>query len=295
MIEVSHLRCFIAVAEELHFGRAAQRMNMTQPPLSRQVQLLERVMGCKMFIRTSRSVTLTEAGKSFLPDAKRVLRLLENAQHNAREISLGRSGVLRCGFTAATAYRYLPTLINVMKTAIPEARLELKEMVSYRQISALETGEIEVGLLRPPIDQRKFLSRVVSRDKLLLAIPPGHFLGSKPHARWRDIDGIDFIMYDSVEAKYFHDILASFLTSKDVKPNIVQRLTQIHSILSLVRAGVGVAVVPSSARLLDIADVEYREFSDQASPHAELRIVWRENSRNPLIPAVVEIAAGLLE
>jgi len=295
MIEISHLRCFIAVAEELHFGRAAQRMNMTQPPVSRQIQLLERTMACPLFVRTSRSVLLTEAGKSFLPEAQRILRLLENAQNTARDISLGRGGILRCGFTAATAYKFLPALIQQMNARIPDSSLELSEMVSFRQIEALDIGELEVGLLRPPIDSDKFLGRLVAREKLLLAVPTGHSLSQRSFARWRDLDGIDFIMYDSNEAKYFHDILAMFLTGKRVQPNIVQRLTQIHSILSLVRAGVGVAVVPKSADILDISGVEYREFSDQSSPYAELMIVWREASRNPLIPAVVEIAGSLLE
>jgi DNA-binding transcriptional LysR family regulator len=294
MLEVSHLRCFIAVAEELHFGRAAVRMNMTQPPLSRQIKLLERAVGCALFVRTSRAVAITEAGESFLPEARRVLRLLENAQHTARNISLGRAGTLRCGFTAVTAYRFLPELIHRSNREIPDSTLELREMISFRQIAALDSGELEIGLLRPPIDSRKYLSRLVARDKLLLAIPAGHKLSSQQCARWRDLDGTDFIMYDSVEAKYFHDLLATFFTGKKVQPHIVQRLTQIHSILSLVRAGVGVAVVPSSARILDISDVEYREFSDLASPYAELIIVWREANRNPLIPRFVEIAGSLL-
>jgi DNA-binding transcriptional LysR family regulator len=295
MIETSHLRCFVAVAEELHFGRAAERLNMTQPPVSRQIQLLEQSMECALFVRTSRSVFLTEAGESFLPEAQRILRLLESARNTARDISLGRGGVLRCGFTAATAYSFLPALIQGMDARIPDSSLELHEMVSFRQIEALDSGELEVGLLRPPIDTRHYHSRLVAREKLLLAVPTNHPLARRRYARWRDLDGIDFIMYDSIEAKYFHDVLAMFLTGKRVKPNIVQRLTQIHSILSLVRAGVGVAVVPKSAHILDISDVEYREFSDQSSPYAELMIVWRETNLNPLIPAVVDIAGSLLE
>ncbi|PCJ94667.1 MAG: LysR family transcriptional regulator [Hyphomicrobiales bacterium] len=295
MIETNQLRCFIAVAEELHFNRAALRLNMTQPPLSRQIQLLETRIDCKLFIRTSRSVVLTEAGKSFLNDARRILRLLENAQKAAKDISLGRSGILRCGFTAVTANKFLPQLISNMKADIPNSTLDLKEMVSLRQITALDSGDLDVGLLRPLVDPRKYQDRLVSRERLMLAIPAGHPLGAREFARWRDLDGVDFIMYDSVESKYFHDLLTVFLARKHVRPNIVQRLTQIHSMLSLVRAGVGVAVVPESARILDVADVEYREFADQSSPYAELFIVWRETNQNPLIPIVVDIAEALLE
>lgn len=289
MIETNQLRCFIAVAEELHFNRAALRLNMTQPPLSRQIQQLERRMGCKLFIRTSRSVEMTEAGKSFLSDARRILRLLENAENTAKDISAGRRGILRCGFTAATAYKFLPSLISRMELDIPNATLDLKEMVSSRQIAALDSGEIDIGLLRPPIDTQKFEYNLATREKLVLALPTGHPLGEHEFARWRDLDGVDFIMNDHIEAKYFHDILAVFFARKHVQPNIVQRLTQIHSILSLVRAKVGVAIVPASARILDVADVEYREFSDQTSPYAELLIVWREANQNPLIPSLVDI------
>lgn len=295
MIEMNQLRCFVAVAEELHFSRAAERLNMTQPPLSRQIQLLERGMDCQLFVRTSRSVALTAAGKSFLTDAQRILRLFKTAQETAKDISLGRTGVLRCGFTAVTSYRFLPMLIQQMNEHIPGCKLDLKEMVSSYQIDALDTGELDIGLLRPPVDRQKYSDTLVSREKLLLAMPTGHRLSRHKLARWRDLDREDFIMYDSNDAKYFSDLLAVFLTRKRVQPNIVQTLTQNHSILSLVRTGMGVAVVPESARILDIADVEYREFSDQQSPYAELMLVSRASDQNPLIPAIEKIAASLLE
>ena len=289
------MQCFVAVAEELHFNRAAMRLNMTQPPLSRQIQLLERGMGCKLFIRTSRSVVMTEAGKSFLSDARRILTLLESARNTTKNISLGQSGILRCGFTAATAYKYLPMLIRSMKTNIPDGTMELKEMVSSRQIEALDNGEIDVGLLRFPVNTKIYQERLVVREKMLLAVPSGHPLSTQKRARWRDLQGIDFIMYDSVEGRYLHDLLSVFFDHKRVKPNVVQRLAQIHSMLLLVRAGVGVAIVPESARILEIGDIEYLEFSEQSAPSAELLIVWRETNQNPLIPAVVKIAESLLD
>lgn len=294
MIEISHLRCFVAVAEELHFGRAAARLNMTQPPLSRQIQLLERSLGCELFLRTSRSVVLTEAGVSFRPEAERILRLLENASNTTRSIASGRSGTLRCGFTAATAYRFLPELIRAVKAQIPEASLDLHEMVSGRQIEALDTGEIDLGLLRPPIDLARFNSRLIARETLVLAVPTGHVLAQKAVADWQDLKGVEFIMYDSLHAKYFHNQVATCFAAEQVEPKIVQRLTQIHSILSLVRAGVGVAVVPASAQFLGTADVEYRRFSEERFAFAELCAVWRGANRNPLAPLVVGIAEHLM-
>lgn len=294
MIEISHLRCFVAVAEELHFGRAAARLHMTQPPLSRQIQLLERSLGCDLFLRTSRSVLLTEAGTSFRPEAERILRLLENAQNRTRSVASGRSGTLRCGFTAATAYRFLPELIRAVKAQIPEASLDLHEMVSGQQIEALDAGEIDLGLLRPPIDQSQFNSRLVAREQLVLAVPAGHVLAQGSLADWQDLNGMDFIMYDNHHAKYFNNLLVTCIASEQVEPKVVQRLTQIHSILSLVRAGVGVAVVPESAKLLGTADVEYRSFSPEGIASAEVWAVWPDANHNPLAPLVVGIAAQLL-
>lgn len=294
MIETSQLRCFLAVAEELHFGRAAERLNMTQPPLSRQIQILERNMGCRLFIRTSRSVTLTDAGVCFQPEARRILRLLDNAQNMVRDVSLGRGGTLRCGFTAATAYRFLPELIQGIKSAIPEASLELHEMVSGRQLEALDSGEIELGLLRPPIERGHLESRVVTREKMLLAVPAGHDLAERDIVQWKDLNEVDFIMYGAQEARYFHDLISVFLMTERVQPNIVQRLSQIHSILSLVRAGVGIAIVPSSSSVLGIADVEFRPLGGETNAYAELCAVWRKKSQNPLLPLVVELARSRL-
>lgn len=294
MMDASHLRCFVAVAEELNFSRAAERLNITQSPLSRQIQLLERKIGCAVFRRTSRAVVLTEAGRTLLPEARRILRQLENAQKTARDVSLGRGGVVRCGFTAATAYRFLPALLRSVSARIPGSSIELREMVSFRQIAALDAGELEIALLRPSIDLQRYCGRLVAREKLVLAIPTGHDLCAREFVQWDDLAGVNFIMYDSVEAKYFDDLITSFLTEKRVWPNIVQRLTQIHSILSLVRANVGVAIVPESAPILEISDIEYRDFFDGDAPFAELMIVWRKETHNPLVPAVVEIAESLL-
>jgi DNA-binding transcriptional LysR family regulator len=151
MFDLSQLRCFVTVAEELHFGRAAARLNMTQPPLSRQIQVLEHIIEATLLDRTSRSVRLTPAGKSFLPEAKRILKLADSASQVARRIAMGKTGSIKIGFTAAAAYSFLPELIAACRTRLPEVDLSLKEMVSGDQLEALATGQIDAGLLRPPI------------------------------------------------------------------------------------------------------------------------------------------------
>lgn len=290
MLETNHLRCFVTVAEELHFGRAAVRLNMTQPPLSRQIQLLERALKCELFFRNSRSVQLTQAGQTFLPEARRILRLIENAAKSALDISSGRRGVARCGFTASAAYEFLPRLVRALKEKLPDVTLNLREMVSRDQVVALDTGEIDIGLTRAPIDLSGYENGTVSRERLMLALPRNHPLLQNSTVSWRDLHQQDMLMYEPREGQYFYNLVSSRLTLDDIYPNFVQHLSQIHSILALVRAGVGVAVVPAGARLMEMSGIEYREFSDRQVLTAELLVVWHPETRNPLVPAIAEVA-----
>ena len=151
MFELSQVRCFVAVAEELHFGRAAARLNMTQPPLSRQIQILERILGVKLLQRGNRLVKLTPAGQSFLTEARLILKLTESAALLARRVAEGKAGSVNIGFTAASSYSYVPELVAVCRRQLPDVELILKEMVSGDQLKRLGAGEIDIGLLRPPI------------------------------------------------------------------------------------------------------------------------------------------------
>lgn len=295
MIETTQLRCFIAVAEELHFGRAARKLNMTQPPLSRQIQLLERALGCELLERTSRSVSLTKAGQSLFADARKVMRLLESAAESVRQVSEGRKGDIRCGFTAASAYQFLPDLVLRLARTMPDVTLTLKEMVSRRQIEALESAELDLGMLRPPVDRERFDAVCIWRERMILALPQGHRLRDKPEISWADLDKVDMIMYDSSDAQYFYDLLVGQFTRHGVFPRFRQRLTQIHTILSLVRSRIGVAIVPASAAMLDVADVQYRGIESLRPLMAELHFVWRRDTRNPLVKELVNLAQSAEE
>ena len=167
MFELSQLRCFVAVAEELHFGRAAERLHMTQPPLSRQVRLLEHQVGTELLERNSRSVRLTAAGRSFLPDAARILRLADEAAATARRVATGAAGALAIGFTATVGYGQLPALVSAVRAASPGVRLTLKEMVSGAQLAALDAREIDVGLLRPPVEHGELIAVLCSQSRRL--------------------------------------------------------------------------------------------------------------------------------
>jgi DNA-binding transcriptional LysR family regulator len=295
MFDLSQLRCFVTVAEEMHFGRAAARLNMTQPPLSRQIQVLEHIVEAKLLDRTSRSVRLTAAGRSFLPEANRILKLAESASQAARRIAMGKTGSIKIGFTAAAAYGFLPELIAACRTRLPEVDLSLKEMVSSDQLEALVSGQIDAGLLRPPVARSELVSARVVAEPLLVAAPDGHPFAAAKSVFLKDLDGQPFVMYSPYESRYFYDLLVTQFTRADILPRYVQHLSQIHSILAMVRAGLGLAIVPAAAAGLNFSGVQLRPLRLGAPEPApvELFMVWRRDDESPLLPSLIEIAGGL--
>ena len=293
MFDLNQLRCFVTVAEELHFGRAAARLNMTQPPLSRQIQVLEHIIDAPLLERTSRSVRLTPAGRSFLPEARRILKLAETASQVARRIALGKTGSLKIGYTAAAAYGFLPELLAACRARLPEVDFSLKEMVSGDQLEALASGQIDAGLLRPPIARPELATKRVLAEPLLAAIPRKHALASAQSVAIKDFDGEPFVMYSPYESRYFHDLLVAQFSRADVLPRYVQHVGQIHSILAMVRAGLGVSIVPAAAANLKIADVRLKPLKLRTPATVELFMVWRREDENPLLPALVEIAVDI--
>jgi DNA-binding transcriptional LysR family regulator len=281
MFQLSQLRCFVAVAEELHFGRAAERLNMTQPPLSRQVQVLERILGVKLLDRTSRSVTLTHAGAAFVLEARRVLRLAVTATVNARRIAQGDAGRLAIGFTAASGYSILPKLIQFARAALPNVDLTLREMVTHEQVEALIDGRIDIGLLRPPVNRLEFDTTPLTNEPLLAALPSGDTRLGKDLLDLADFDAAPFIMYSTEGSQYFHDMLVSLFRGAGVSPVFVQHMSQIHSILSLVRAGLGAALVPAAAASFHFENVHFRPVRTDPPKPVELVMTWRTTNPNP--------------
>ena len=289
MFDFSQLRCFAAVAEELHFGRAAARLNMTQPPLSRQIQVLERILDVQLLERTSRSVRLTAAGRSFLPEAQRILRLAETATHVTRQVAAGRAGVLKLGFTAASAYDFLPRLVTVLRRALPDVTLALREMVSQDQLEALLAGRIDAALVRPPVTHPDLIAVRALAEPLVAALPAGHPLAARVQLTLADLGGEPMIAYAPNEARYFNDLIQGLLAEAAVEPRIVQRLTQIHAILALVRAELGIALVPAAAERLRFEGVVFRPLLLPAPRPAELVLAWRRGADEPLIARLVAI------
>ena len=283
MFEMSQLRCFIAVGEELHFGRAAERLHMTQPPLSRQIRLLEYQVGTSLFERTNRVVRFTAAGKAFLPEAVRILHLAEEAASNARRVAKGDRGSIAIGFTATFGYGILPDLVRRLHQRSPDISLTLKEMVTTAQLEALDSGQIDVGLMRPHAPHGGLDTVQLGSEALMLAIP------QKDAAKWpleptlSCLQGRPVIGYSLYEAKYFHQLIQSSLDREGVKPDMVHYVPQIHTMLALVNAGVGVALTPETAVRLRLEGVLLRRIKMNPSRPVKMVLSYRTDNDNPIL------------
>lgn len=291
MFELSQLRCFVAVADELHFGRAAQRLNMTQSPLSRQVQLLERILDVQLLERTSRQVRLTPAGRVFLIEARRIVQLTEGAALSARRVAKGDAGRLGIGFTAASGYSVVPRIVAHARAMLPNIELDLREMVTVDQEDALLTGLIDLGFVRPPLERQEFETARVQSEALAAAFPAGDPRQANATAHLADFDGLALIMYARQGAGYFHDMLVGLFKEAGVAPLYVQHVTQIHSMLGLVQAGLAAAIVPESATGLHMTDIQFRRLVTDPERPAELHMAWRRDNRNPALAPMRRLCA----
>lgn len=289
MFELSQLRCFVAAAEELHFGRAAKRLNMTQSPLSRQIQLLERILDVTLLERTSRNVALTPAGRVFLVEAQRIVRLAENAALAARRVAKGDAGKVAIGFTAVSGYSLVPGIVARARSALPNIDLELHEMVSREQTEALLTGLVDIAFMRPPIVRSEFDTALVLSEPLVVALPDGDPRGDAEELTVADLKDVPLVMYSRKGAGYFHDMLMRLFDEAAFSPVIAQHVTQIHSMLGLVRAGVAAAIVPRSAIDLHPDAVRFRRLVTTPVAPVELFVAWKRDNPNPALDAVRQL------
>jgi DNA-binding transcriptional LysR family regulator len=280
MFTFDQVRSFVAVAEELHFGRAADRLRMTQPPLSRQIQKLERAVGVQLLERDNRKVELTTAGQAFLVEARRLLVLANSSLEQAQRIQAGASGTVRMAFTAASTFGVLAGLLNQISDAYPDIHLDLFEMVTSEQINKLLNGEIDLGLARPPFDSAAFESRLIHREDLVLAVPEGHRLTGLDRPVVPDELSVEpLIMYSPIEARYFYDLVVR-LTSA-TSENVVHTVSQVLTMLSLVGGGRGVAFVPATSTGLGIPGVRFLPLAGLPAEPVELHLLWGRENRNP--------------
>lgn len=248
MYDLNQLRSFITVAGEMNFRRAAKALNMTQPPLSRQIQLLEREIGVQLFDRSGRAIRLTLAGQRFLIEAEDLLRRAEAAALAARRAERASEGSVVLGFIPIAALGLLPLIIETLQEALPGVDLVLQEMQTIEQVEALPAGRIDLGIMREPRDQRLLKLTRIYRVPFVLALPRAHPLAEKEDFDLQDLTGQDYIMYSPGDGAYGYQILNKVFAARNIRPNFVQLIGQSLTILSLVNAGEGIALVPECAR-----------------------------------------------
>ena len=288
MFSLDRLTCFVAVAEELHFGRAADRLHMTQPPLSRQIQILEKEVGVQLVIRTSRPVTLTPAGIAFLPEARRILYLVEGAALTARRVPDGDLGSVTIGFTGAAAHAVLTPLIKSAGDLLPDVDLRLREMISSAQLEALSRGQLDLALARPPLNRPGIESQPLLREPLVAALPSGDPLAYGPRRLTiQDFDDQPVVMYSHIEARYFYELLVNTFSLAGCSPRYVQYVTEIHTMLTLVQSGIGLALVPASAARLRLDGVVFRPVDTEWDLPVALDAAWLSDNDNPALHKLI--------
>ncbi|WP_309070730.1 LysR family transcriptional regulator [Arthrobacter sp.] len=296
MFSLIQLESFVAVAEELHFGAAAARLNMTQPPLSRQIQLLERELDAQLFERSSRKVELTAAGKVLLPAARSVLDLCNKTSLEVRRVSSGDAGTIVIGYTAIAGQVALPGILRKAGAHMAGVSFVLREAVSVDQLDSITRGSIDIGLLRPIVARPGVVTRPFLEDRLVAALPEGHELATGNGVSLKQLDGLPLMMYSTAEARYFYDLVMRLYESASIHPKVTQFASQVPALLAFVAAGLGVTLVPASSKEFAPSGVQFEELRGQAGladlNRADLHVAWGESSTNP---AVLRLLRVILE
>lgn len=293
-MELRHLRYFVAVGEECHFGRAAERLHIAQPPLSQQIKALEAELGVRLLNRSTRRVELTPAGERFLDRARGLLASLDAAGAEATRIAAGEVGRLAIGFTGSATYELLPALARTLHEELPGIELDLKgEMLTPRQVTALGDGTIDLGFLRPPVRDPGLEVRVLRREPLIAVLPAAHRLAGAASVRLADLEGETFISYPSHRRSVVHDAVFAACRRAGFEPAEVHEVAETSTLVAFVAAGIGVALVPTSVRHLQITGATFKPLAGTTA-EVELATAWRRGDDSPVLARVLARAQALL-
>jgi DNA-binding transcriptional LysR family regulator len=303
MFDLRQLRYFVAVAEELSFTRAALRLHLSQPPLSQQIQSLERNLGVRLLERTKRHVALTEPGRVFLDQARQVLAKANEARSQVIAAAAGYSGQLRLAYTVSVSFHpAMPQALLRFGQIAPNVRIELTEMYTEPQFAALLAGRIDVGFVRNEPRQemaaRRLRLSVVDREALLLALPSGHPLAGRSSLGMADVADSPFVSQPRELAATLYDSLARLAATAGFEPTITQHAQQINGLLALVAAGLGLALVPASMRSVHLPGVSYVPLDDPEA-YLLLAAACRADDHSPALQqflatvAETAVTAGL--
>lgn len=292
-MELRHLRAFVAVAEELHFGRAASRLRVAQPAVSQHVRQLERDVGVRLFERTTRQVRLTNAGAVFKEHAHRVLADADRALESALLAEQGARGEIRVGLTGVITWRLLPRMARAYRQRYPLVRLQLYPAVfSASHLDSLLAGSIDVCLIRAPVPAT-LASRVLLDEQLVAVLPEGHRLARRGSLELTDLAEEDFVSYPARQGSSLRDTAVQACSSVGFWPRIVQEAPDTHTVVALVGAGVGVALLPGSAEKLQLEGVVFRPVTG-ADMGAPIALAWRAGDPSPVLAGFLTVADEIL-
>jgi DNA-binding transcriptional LysR family regulator len=258
-VELRHLRYFVAVAEERHFGRAAQRLHMAQPPLSQQIRQLETELGVDLLRRTTRRVELTAAGAAYLARAREVLAAVEAAGGEAQRVAAGMEGRLAVGCVGSATYSLLPALARALREELPLVDFSFRgEMLVPDQVAGLRAGAIDLGLLRPPVDDPGLRLITLRRDRLLVVLPEDHPLARRRRLRPADLADADLVVHAGGGRSMMHGTVVGLCRAAGFEPRVRHEVAETSTLVTFVAAGLGLAVVPQPVAALGVPGATYR-------------------------------------
>ena len=282
-MDLRRLRYFIAVAEELHFGRAARRLHISQPPLSQQIQTLERELGVPLFERAGHRVSLSDAGRELLPRARAVLSQAQAAKTAVQRVGRGESGMLEIGFTGSLPFTpVMPRVLHDFRSAYPGVRLQLRELSTREQIERLTEETLDVGFFRPTQHEKLELleTRVVLREPLLLALHADNPLSKRKCLPLAALAQEPFILYSRSVSTGLHDQILALCLKAGFTPRVAQEVHEMPTVIGLVAAGVGVALVAASMRQIHVPGVVFLPLAE-AGASTDILLAWKRGGESP--------------
>jgi DNA-binding transcriptional LysR family regulator len=293
-MELRRIQYFVAVAEESHFGRAAERLRMAQPPLSQQIKALEAEMGVALFRRTTRKVELTPAGERFLVRARNILAAVDDAVTEAGQVADGMLGRIAIGFTGSATYDLLPSLVRVLRADLPGIELDIHgEMLTPDQVTALADGSLDLGLLRPPVRSSAIDVHVLRREPLIAVLPAYHALARRPRVQLSELRDDPFITYPSHHRSVVYEAVIDACQRAGFVPASVHEVAETSTLVSFVAAGLGVALVPASVQHLRITGATYLPLAG-TTQEVGLALATRAGETSPLVARVRARAEALI-
>jgi DNA-binding transcriptional LysR family regulator len=288
-VELRHLRYFVAVAEERHFGRAAARLHIAQPPLSQQIRRFEAELGEPLLYRTTRSVELAPAGEVLLERARDILAAVDAAIDDARRAARGEYGRLAVGFTGSCTYEMLPALAAALREELPGVVLDLQgELLTPAQVSRLLDGTLDLGLLRPPVHVRDLCTEMLRSEPLIAVLPESHPLAGEDALPLEQLEGEPFVTYPSHFRSVVHDAVEDACAAHGFKPLAAHEVAETATLVSFVAAGLGVSLVPASVAKMTVHGAIYRPLAGDTT-RVELAAAWRRDDDRPVLARALDI------